>query len=435
MQFWHKLAVITALFCCTFASAQTTQFTGTVKDLTNTPVASGQITFTLQPGADTTISGVARFTPIAVTCAIVNQAISSISRAANVVTVTTSSAHGFTTGDLVNIVGVTDTSYNANGLTITVTGGTTFTYAQTAGNSSSSGGFAGNLFKPTGTGGCIVVNNTALTPAGTSYKVSICPFFACTSQFTTFATGGTVDLTTAVPTPATLPTYSFVDTFSNQSIGGNKTFTGLNIFAANGDPISPILGEFWLSSTNAGRFKWYDGAAIRTVVGADTTDTLANKTLASPVVNGTPSGSGVPTVTLKKGSGAGNYTASNTSYANVDTTNLCQVVTVPSGWKLVIAATGSILTATAPANALVSVADIGTTCGGGGTTPLQEIQITAPGIAAPAAWNLSWLVIGDGAAHAISLQARTTAVADAWVIGNSSSTLTPSMVLTLTPSN
>lgn len=158
MRFLHSLAAILAVFCCIFASAQTTTtFTGTIKDLTNTAATSGQVTFTLQPGSDTTIAGSARFTPQTVNCGI-------------------------------------------NG--------------------------SGALLNQALSGACVVTNNTALTPAGTSYLVQICPSFACTSKFVTYALGGSVDITQSVPTPGTLPAYAFVDTFSNQTIGGNKTFSG-----------------------------------------------------------------------------------------------------------------------------------------------------------------------------------------------------------------
>jgi hypothetical protein len=51
------------------AQAQTTTtVTGTLKDLTGATVTSGKVTFDLQPSRDTTISGLARFTPQTVTC-------------------------------------------------------------------------------------------------------------------------------------------------------------------------------------------------------------------------------------------------------------------------------------------------------------------------------------------------------------------------------
>jgi len=67
--------------------------------------------------------------------------ISTAVRASNVVTITTSTNHQFQTGTSVVIAGVTTSSFNGT-FTITRTGNTTFTYAQTAANASSSGGTA-----------------------------------------------------------------------------------------------------------------------------------------------------------------------------------------------------------------------------------------------------------------------------------------------------
>lgn len=67
--------------------------------------------------------------------------ISTAVRSSNVVTITTSSAHGFPSGMSVLISGVTDSSFNGT-FTITSVTSTTFTYAQTAANASSSGGTA-----------------------------------------------------------------------------------------------------------------------------------------------------------------------------------------------------------------------------------------------------------------------------------------------------
>lgn len=66
--------------------------------------------------------------------------ISSISRTSNVVTVTTSSAHGFETDDAVIIADCSTTSFNGTFTPITVTSTTTFTFAQTAANASASNG-------------------------------------------------------------------------------------------------------------------------------------------------------------------------------------------------------------------------------------------------------------------------------------------------------
>lgn len=51
------------------SSAQTVStITGTIKDLTGANVTSGKVTFELRPALDTVMSGIARFTPITVTC-------------------------------------------------------------------------------------------------------------------------------------------------------------------------------------------------------------------------------------------------------------------------------------------------------------------------------------------------------------------------------
>lgn len=66
---------------------------------------------------------------------------------------------------------------------------------------------------------------------------------------------------------------------------------GGNALTAIADPAAS-LGKFWLSSTLAGRIKWSDASAIHTVVGADTTDTLTNKTIAAGNFTGTETHSG-----------------------------------------------------------------------------------------------------------------------------------------------
>lgn len=67
-------------------------------------------------------------------------AVSTISRASNVTTIVTSSAHGLTTGDKTIIAGVADATFDARA-TVTVTNSTTFTYSNTGSDGSSSGGY------------------------------------------------------------------------------------------------------------------------------------------------------------------------------------------------------------------------------------------------------------------------------------------------------
>jgi hypothetical protein len=89
----------------------------------------------LDVSGTTNISGSVSFTKNA----IAGVAISTTSRASNTVTVTTSAVHGLTSGDLVNVNGVADTSFNGY-FTVSVSSTTVFTYSQTGADESSTGG-------------------------------------------------------------------------------------------------------------------------------------------------------------------------------------------------------------------------------------------------------------------------------------------------------
>jgi DNA-binding beta-propeller fold protein YncE len=61
-------------------------------------------------------------------------------RSNNVVTITTTAAHGLTVGETITIAGVTDTSFNGTFSVASVPSSTSFTYNQTAGNATSGNG-------------------------------------------------------------------------------------------------------------------------------------------------------------------------------------------------------------------------------------------------------------------------------------------------------
>ena len=65
--------------------------------------------------------------------------ITSISRSSNISTVETSSEHGLSTGDTVNISGANESAFNGNDLEITVTDETHFTYSNSGSDGSASG--------------------------------------------------------------------------------------------------------------------------------------------------------------------------------------------------------------------------------------------------------------------------------------------------------
>lgn len=144
------------------------------------------------------------------------------------------------------------------------------------------------------------------------------------------------------------------------------------------------------------------------------------------------------TLTLKSGSGAGSYTGTNTTLAAVDTTNLCTTITVPTGWKLMVSASGVGQVNTAAVGISVALADAGATCTSGGVTGLNGSQrdFVPPAVATnDQPWHTQYILTGDGAAHSIALMARTSNAADAWVIINSSAISAPSVTYTLMPSN
>jgi len=89
----------------------------------------------LDVSGTTNIGGSVSFTKNA----IAGVAISTTSRSSNTVTVTTSAVHGLTSGDLVNINGVANRSFNGY-FTVAVSSTTVFTYSQTGADESSTGG-------------------------------------------------------------------------------------------------------------------------------------------------------------------------------------------------------------------------------------------------------------------------------------------------------
>lgn len=57
---------------------------------------------------------------------------------------------------------------------------------------------------------CVIMDNAALSPSGTSYTICRQPYnITPGSCFVTFANGGTADISALIPTPATMPNYGF----------------------------------------------------------------------------------------------------------------------------------------------------------------------------------------------------------------------------------
>lgn len=136
-------------------------------------------------------------------------------------------------------------------------------------------------------------------------------------------------------------------------------------------------------------------------------------------------------MTLKSGTGAGNYDTASTNYVRADTTNLVFTTTIPKGWKLSCVTTGSATTLTAAVAWSIAIAD-GTSDNSG---ILAEVQGTSTGAGVAAPYTVATVVAGDGASHTLNLQFKTANAADHANIANGTTTIAPMMVFTLMPSN
>lgn len=138
--------------------------TANTSTLSATPPSGGSVTVTISAGYHAFPSGkVDSYGQRSDTLTLPTTfSISAISRTSNVVTATTGSATGFLVGQQVYVTGVGDTSYNGTFVLLSASG-TTLTWAQVGGNSSSSGGTVSE-------NGCyyyyIGVNSVALALAG-----------------------------------------------------------------------------------------------------------------------------------------------------------------------------------------------------------------------------------------------------------------------------
>jgi hypothetical protein len=168
-----------------------------------------------------------------------------------------------------------------------------------------------------------------------------------------------------------------------------------------------------------------------TTTGTDNgTETLASKTLGSPVVNGTPTGTGIATSTQLMGDHTTTYSSASTTLVAVDGTNLSYTVTIPTGWKLFVWASGLAQTLTAAITYNIAMVD--------GSTVLQSIRNTPSAVGVWQSFHFNPIVTGDGASHTIQLQYLTTNAADSVTVRNDATGTAndvPVMSFMLLPSN
>ena len=202
----------------------------------------------------------------------------------------------------------------------------------------------------------------------------------------------------------------------------------LAFFAAT---TSAQLAGLFSDETGSGSLVFANAPALSspTTTGTDNgAEGLNNKTANSPIINGTPTGTGIPTYTLKKGSGAGNYTSASTSYVQVDATNLLFTVTIPTGWKLAVFTRANVTSSTAAVLVGVAIAD-------GGTVLVEDNLTPATTGTVAATSSLMTVITGNGASHTIDLRFKTSNASDSVLLANVSTTVAPSMVFIMSPSN
>ena len=242
----------------------------------------------------------------------------------------------------------------------------------------------------------------------------------------------------SVPLPFTPPNNAAL-LAANQTFTGNNTFQGtttLGTVAGNvaftGSPtISGTLNVTGLLEAQAGIS--VDGthtelipANSSTLVDLSASQTLTNKTLTSPVINGTPSGTGIPTISSKTGSKAADYTTTSATFVNVDGTNLLLTITIPTGWKMTVLASGNVSVSNTAINAFIAINDSVS----GIISRIGQILASTTVVSG---WAVNGEINGDGASHTISLQYASDGV-NTLTIKNSANNFA-TMVLIMTPSN
>ena len=149
--------------------------------------------------------------------------------------------------------------------------------------------------------------------------------------------------------------------------------------------------------------------------------------IVSPRIEGTPSGSGMPKVTLKQGDGGGAYTSVSATFADVDSTNLAYSDVIPAGWKLLVIAKCNGFSSTTSSNLTVQLFDTGT-----GTLLDRQTLTTAVAASTTLGYSLEGVIEGDGGTHSIVLQFATGVAPNQVNITNASGD-TPKMLCILMP--
>jgi hypothetical protein len=210
-----------------------------------------------------------------------------------------------------------------------------------------------------------------------------------------------------------------VNLWGNDNIVPSTTFYGVTFRDVSGNELGPILFYILGASVNLNTLAASSGGALAIVNGVFT----------NPTINGTPTGTGIPTIVLKRGSGAGGtYSTSSVSLVDVDAAFLSYTVIIPVGWKLVVTASADVLNTTAGIGIVMALFDTQSSL-------VIGRQLTIPPIGNSCNIVVTTVVGGDGLSHTIKMQFGTLNAADAANIRNDNVGDTATMLFVLTPSN
>ena len=202
-------------------------------------------------------------------------------RAGNVVTITTTSAHGLSPGQSVTIAGVSDTSFNGTFTITTVPSTTTFTYAQTGADATSGGG----------------------TVSASTVKWSVNGVDGGNATF------GTISTTGFYSAPASLPPATTATIASNGAVRSNNVVT-ITTTAAHNFVVGQVVtisgvtdtsfnGTFAIATAPSSTTFTYSQTASNATSGGGTVSSTAVQVKATSVADTTKSDTA--TVSLESG--------------------------------------------------------------------------------------------------------------------------------------